>query len=196
MSNATLIAPVADPGIRPDILSCGGRYVDLVNPESNVFAVEDIAHALANICRFTGHTRIFYSVAQHSVLVSQIVPPEDALAALFHDAAEAFLGDVSKPLKNLLPDYRALEARFERELFGQLGLPWPMPDSVKRADRILLATEKRDLMPPHADPCGSDEWALLHGVEPLAKRIVPAPPFAAHAIFMGRFDELTAEAQS
>lgn len=184
-------ATAAVPLIRPDILTQGGRYIDFIAVDDNDYDVEDIAHALANLGRFTGHTRSFYSVAQHSVLASRIVPEEDALAALLHDASEAYLGDVAKPLKELLPDYRAIEERLERALFAQFGVPYPLPASVKRADRILLATEKRDLMPAHDRSCGSDDWALIAGIEPLAERIVPLPPWAAKQLFLARIDELT-----
>lgn len=184
-------AHAAAPRIRPDILTQGGRYIDFIAVDANVYDIEDIAHALANLGRFTGHTRTFYSVAQHSVLASLIVPAEDALAALLHDAPEAYLGDVAKPLKELLPDYRAIEERLERSLFAQFGVPYPLPASVKRADRIMLATEKRDLMPAHDRACGSDEWALIAGIEPLADRIVPMPPWAAKQLFLARLDELT-----
>lgn len=95
----------------PTILLLSGEYFDLAEPEACAFQVSDIAHALGNICRFTGHTQRFYSVAEHSVICSHMVPPEDAMAALMHDAAEAFIGDVSSPLKSLLPDYKAVEQR-------------------------------------------------------------------------------------
>lgn len=178
--------PSANLTCRPDILTVSGNYISFVEPADNAVLVEDIAHALANICRFAGHTREFYSVAQHSVLVSFIVPPADALAGLFHDAGEAYLGDVTRPLKQLLPDYCAIEARLQADIFQKLGLPAELPPSVKRADRILLATEQRDLMPPH-----NDDWPLIAGIEPLADRIEPWTPWLARTMFLDRYRELT-----
>lgn len=170
---------------RPDILTASGNYFNFINTTGNAVLVTDIAHALSHVCRFAGHTKEFYSVAQHSVLASHIVPEEDALAALFHDAAEAYIGDVARPLKQLLPDYKEIEARIERDIFAKLGLPDVLPPSVKQADLILLATEQRDLMPPH-----SDEWALIAGVEMLPDPICPWTPWTARTMFIERFRHL------
>lgn len=171
--------------MKPDILIASGEYFDFTRPEEARFDIVDIAHALSNICRFTGHTRRFYSVAQHSVLVSQVVDQRWALEGLLHDAAEAFIGDVSRPLKAMLPDYKAIEQRVEAAVLGRFGLAPELPPAVKAADLVLLATEKRDLMPAH-----EATWSDLQGFEPMAETIVPVSSELARRMFVERYKEL------
>ena len=167
----------------------GGRF-DYQTPDLTEIHISDIAHALSQICRFTGHTRRFYSVAQHSVLVSQIVPKEHALAGLLHDAHEAFVGDMATPLKDLLPGYRAIEERAWRAVAARLGVDPVPPDEVKRADLIALATERRDLLPRDGR-----EWEILADVTPLFDRIAPMRPEAAEVLFLTRYRAITTAAR-
>ena len=172
--------------VRPEILTQSGTYFPLLAPESALYGINDIAHALANTCRFGGHTREFYSVAQHSVLVSSIVPPEFALEGLLHDASEAFVGDVALPLKQLLPDYKAIEERIQADISERYGLRFPFPPEVKHADLVALATERRDLMP------NEDTWAIIEDIEPLKYGPQPLHPTSAKLMFLDRFDEVMA----
>ncbi|MCD3082574.1 deoxyribonucleoside 5-monophosphate phosphatase [Salmonella enterica subsp. enterica serovar Enteritidis] len=96
------------------IQTLSGKQFDYLSATIDDIDIEDIAVALSNICRFSGHLPEFYSVAQHSVLCSQLVSPEFAFEALMHDAAEAYCQDIPAPLKALLPDYREIEKRTDQ----------------------------------------------------------------------------------
>jgi hypothetical protein len=167
----------------PTILLHGGSYFDFEAPETSAFSIDDIAHGLSQICRFTGQCGAFYSVAEHSIHVSRLVPPEHALAGLLHDAAEAFLGDVSKPLKTMMPDYRAIEKRVEWAVLARFRVAF-MPDCVKHADRIMLLTEQRALM------ANADLWPDLAEVEAIDLALPCWPPSQAKRAFLRRFREL------
>lgn len=175
--------------MQPEILTASGQYFNLINPASNQFDIEEIAHALSHLCRFTGHTRMFYSVAQHSVMVSHLVPPEHALAGLLHDATEAYLGDVAAPLKQMLSDYKALEKQLEKALYKHFHLPAVLPDEVKLADRKALAAEARDLMPPLGSVWHIIEGLNVDDIDP----IEAWPPIKAKNIFLERYNSLLLE---
>lgn len=158
----------------------------------------DIAHALSNICRFSGHVSDFYSVAQHCCHVADAVffdviaagaPLREAkmlaFEGLLHDATEAYLNDVSTPVKASpeLAGYRGAEARLAVVIADRFDLPRVESAIVKWADRAALVTEARDLMPP------SEDWGKMS--EPIAGlKIVPLAPVDARREWLRRFEEL------
>lgn len=130
-----------------------GKALHLDRPLAAEICIEDIAHALSLICRFTGHVRRFYSVAEHSLLVLDIVEKDDRdmgpsykLQALLHDATEAYMSDLNKPLKSMLPEYKAIERRLWSVICEAFRIPVELPPCIKHADLVALATERRDLM--------------------------------------------------
>lgn len=165
----------------------GGVFWPL-DPREDDVRIEDIAHALSLVCRFAGHCRTFYSVAEHSVRVSDACSPAARPAALLHDAAEAYVGDMVRPLKTQ-PDmaaYDRTERRIRSVIFARFLGSYPVNewDEVKAADLTLLATEARDLMvwpPPR-------EWAALP--PPQARTILPWSPDLAEEQFLVRFTAL------
>jgi uncharacterized protein len=168
-----------------------GPYTQLVNgkpffvadPRPEEIDIEAIAHALSLLCRYGGHCKAFYSVAQHSVLVSQNVSPENALWGLLHDAAEGLtLNDMPRGVKSLMPNYYRLEEGIMKAVAKRFNLPWPMPAEVKEADEKLLATEKAQLMEQ------SFHWPNLP--DPLPITIDPWPWESAKAQFLNRFHVL------
>ena len=118
-----------------------GHYISFDDPCGNEYDIEDIAHALGQIPRFGGHLNSFYSVAQHCVVGSYLIEAKYAFEFLMHDATEAYLLDIPKPLKKQLPDYQRMERLFYNALAKTFGLPTPLPDAVKKVDEIMLHTE-------------------------------------------------------
>lgn len=178
---STLVA-VSTPEREGWIRTFTGRKFWPLNPDPCHVSLQDIAHALSMICRYTGHVRQFYSVAEHCVRVSWVCPREDALWGLLHDAAEAYVCDIARPVKHqpAMEPYRQAEAAVQLAITTYFALDPVEPPSVKRADTILLGTELRDLMK------GSDwrEFEVLPGT------IVPWPPAEAEEAFLARFAEL------
>lgn len=165
-----------------------GRRFYPQDPRPEDIAIVDIAHALGNMARYNGHCR-FYSVAEHSVLVSKIVPMEDALAGLLHDAPEAILADVIRPVKRALPPTDAY-FHLERLIWSQCVAPkfyldLDLPPSVKLADGYqVIELEKRALHPR------SDHWDLKGHKAPAGLRIECYPPIQAALMFIDRLCEI------
>ena len=162
-----------------------GKKFYPLNPTFDSICIEDIAHGLSLQCRFNGACSEFYSVAEHSVRVSLVLPKKWALWGLLHDAAEAYLGDLVSPIK-YQPEaewFRTIEDSLMEAIAVKYDLAWPMPNKVKRVDCILLATEARDLM---VNPI---LWSITE--KPLKGRIEPLSARKAERAFLNRYNVLT-----
>ena len=156
------------------MITSSGRYFNVLEPDPALIEIEDIAAALSRICRFGGHTKIFYSVAEHSVLAAhhawnhgEGLPA--CRAILLHDATEAYLGDVVKPLKNAIADvYGPIEKRMSDAIGERFDIDFDAyHDVIKRYDYAMLFAEKRALFPEDATEwAGQDEHDLGFTVEP------------------------------
>ncbi|WP_292657870.1 hypothetical protein [Mesorhizobium sp.] len=168
----------------PTITLASGRIFDFLDPHGSNFTIEDVAHGLAHICRYAGQCRNFYSVAEHSLLVSDVAV-DYPYEALLHDAAEAFIGDVTRPLKQLLPEYKAIEANVEDAIAKRFRLSTSYRDAVKIADLSVLAAEQAQVMAP-----GTDSWAREAGVIPADVKVRYLTPKVARREFLQRFEAL------
>ncbi len=152
----TLSPPLVPAARRGDWMQTAtGQAFWPLDPHPDEIHIEDIAAALSKLCRYGGHTRKFYSVAEHCVLMAHAAPDGFRLAALLHDASEAYLSDVIRPIKRHLTNYEAIEADLERAIARRFTLEFPMPAEVKRLDNAILADERDQAMlaPPR-------EWGL------------------------------------
>jgi hypothetical protein len=172
--------------VGPTIMLHSGAWFDFCAPASSDFTIEDIAHGLSNICRYSGQCRSFYSVAEHSILVSETAVGYE-FEALLHDAAEAFLGDITRPLKQMLPEYKRIEAEVERAILDRFGVGL-LPPQVKKADLRVLAAEQKQIMPD-----GTDGWVRGQKVEPAPIVVRYLPPHEAKRVFLDRFETLHSE---
>lgn len=160
----------------------GGVFHPL-NPKPNEIHIEDIAASLSKMCRFGGHCRIFYSVAEHCVHLAEVAPAPLKLTALLHDASEAYLVDIPRPIKPRLANYYDLEAGIMRVIADKYGIAWPLPQVVKDLDTAILSDEREQIMMP------MDVEGRLWGntLPKLNKRLHCWEPARASAAFMARF---------
>ena len=172
----------------PWIQTWNNKIFHFLTPSPLSINLGDIAHALSHTCRFGGHTKTFYSVAQHSVLVSQNLEPRFARWGLMHDAAEAYVGDMPAPLKSLLPEFQAIETNILALIATRYHLAAPIPEEVKEMDLRLLMTERRDLM--HDSPDGYPWDIDIEEVKPLEARIEPWESVAAAVRFIDQFNKV------
>lgn len=180
------MSTIVEDGQRTDgyIRTFSGMKVFLLEPSLESINIIDMAHSLAHICRFTGHPKKFYSVGQHSVYVSWICPPEQALWGLIHEGGEPFFSDLNSVAKRLpgMDAYRTYEINFRTKTAVKFGLSPDEPPSVKEADNLMLVTEQRDLM------WGDERSSTL---VPLALKIKPWSSRKSKRVFLLRFKELT-----
>lgn len=149
--------------------------------------IEEIAHSLSNLCRFGGHCKFFYSVAQHSVLVSSLLPDDLKLVGLLHDATEAYCGDMVRPLKKSIPQFDLIETNIWTTIALKYNLPMNLPERVCLEDARALLAEKKSLLVNH-----KHEWEFPQcaypDLEPANIEIFPWSPFMAEGAFLDEFE--------
>lgn len=169
-----------------------GKRFFFQKPTADMVCIEDIAYALSNLCRFNGHCKRFYSVAEHSVIISQWLAMRGAsvetqMAGLMHDCAEAYIGDMPKPIKITMPNFMEMEKRIEEVIFAKYDLPFPFPSIVKEADCRILKDERAQIMHP------SEHTWMIDEAEPLGVSIEGVCPETAESDFMDRFEYLQSQ---
>jgi 5'-deoxynucleotidase YfbR-like HD superfamily hydrolase len=149
-----------------------GKMIDPFNPDPDQITLVDIAHSLSNLCRWNGHTMKYYSVAEHSIFVQNMVQSrEDKLAAMLHDASEAYISDVTRPVKHRLKNYFDVEFELMVVISRKFGFQFPLSTAVKEADEYAL------------------RWEWVNIVT--AERVSTMTPREAKHAFLGIMDILT-----
>lgn len=167
-----------------------GKFYFL-NPKPEMCNIIDIAHALSLTCRYNGHVLKFYSVAEHSVLMSDWMrgrgySKRECLTALLHDGAEAYIGDMVRPLKHVMPEFKKIEERIDLAIAERFGSLYPFPNIVKELDSRILVDEREQAM----EPTSTNEWGT-DSLEPLGVRLKFWSPEDALKNFVGRYQSLT-----
>lgn len=170
-----------------------GTAFSLIKPLKEDVDFNEIAYALSHLCRFCGHTKKFYSVAQHSCIVASLLPKPLKLCGLLHDAHEAYIGDIATPVKAALgipkAAMQALESPILQAIHEAAGQSWPLHEGVagaiKYADLVALQTERRDLM-----TVSQKEWQSGYGILPTEKRIRAWTSQQSELRFMELFETL------
>ena len=164
-----------------------GEAFNPLAPQVGTIHILDIAHALSMVCRFNGHCSDFYSVAEHCVRMSEEVAPSVALNALMHDAAEAYVSDVARPIKPFIGGFKGIEDMIMTAINTRFGLRYELGDeqAIKTADLRMLATERHQLMKIH-----TPEWDCLRDIDPYEIRLECLSPTNAEEAFLQRFKAL------
>lgn len=170
-----------------------GKQFYPADPHSDDYDINDVAHALSQLCRYGGHTSRFYSVAEHSILMSEVAEElfglEGAYEALMHDGSEAYLPDIPKPVKNSFPAIDKAAQAIEKDFNRFFCIPFPMSPEIKDIDTRIVVDEKQALMNTH----GNVKWHKYNDVWPLGVDIRCLSPVEAEAIFLKRFRRLVNE---
>jgi hypothetical protein len=169
--------------VNPITLTYTGKYINVMNLQPEDIDIEDIAHALSMQCRYNGHVREFYSVAEHCFRLSLVVPDELAKVALMHDASEAYCGDLVLPIKRVLPQFGDIEDPIHLAIFERFGLNLGDLDHIAYHDRAISIDEMGQLME------SVDPFLLTH-YSALNIDINPMTPSDAKHAFLSRFYEL------
>lgn len=172
------------------ILTFTGKRFYPMAPCPEDICIEDIAHALSLTCRFGGHCKFHYSVAQHSILMHDNVEPEFRKHCLLHDASEAYASDIVRPLKHQMPEYLEVERRIEMAVAEKFNLEFPWPSIIKDHDNRALLTEKRDVM----NQRGDEVWAFYtrdgYPLQPYKEEIQRSTPELTEYLFLSKFKTL------
>lgn len=163
-----------------------GRVFYPVSPRAEEIDPIDIAHSLSLQCRYGGHVDRFYSVAEHCVLMSEYVSPKSALYALLHDATEAYVSDVPRPLKGHLPEYKDIEDRVWVEIAKRFSIEQAIPEEVWNADNRILLTERAALLSNT-----KHKWYQDGKLDPLPVSVKGWLPEEAEKRYLSRLEELT-----
>ena len=186
---------MTDINLQPWIETFSGEKFYFLEPTPDMVHIEDIAHSLSHQCRFAGHVSKFYSVAEHSINVCNLVqlstkhraPQKLYLQALLHDASESYLIDVPSPLKQHLPGYKDIEFRVMACIAQRFNFEWPPNPRVTDADHAQLKTEAKWLLPSQGDDWRHKyETQIVHGNIPRC-----VEPKVAKELFLGVFESLT-----
>jgi hypothetical protein len=158
------------------------------NPKPEDIDIRDIAHALSNICRFTGHTKRFHSVAAHSIGVAQLVPESMQLQALLHDASEAYLCDIARPIKRRedMQPYRVIECCLQATIYERFGLPATEPPELRQADARMCGAEALALMEPLIEP---ECWRWCTDLVDGKEHVSDLQPANARLLFLRFFQQ-------
>lgn len=168
-----------------------GKKFEALSPTEDMIDINDIAHALSLMCRYNGHVKRFYSVAEHSVLLSTKASVPNQLCALLHDGSETYIADIARPIKPSLKNYKKIEDGIMTVVAKKYGFSWPVPEEVQQLDNRILIDEKEQLLGP--SPEAWDDWA--NGMPRLGVQVGMMNSLQAEDAFLRRFWELGGNAR-